>query len=102
MKISTHNGRPLVALAGWDLAVVTEALASHVAQARGRARRAAVLLAAMEALDSSNIRDACACGSPDHHPADCPTAGAGRRLRALPDRREVASPPRRGVHGSPG
>ncbi|MFC1415416.1 hypothetical protein [Streptacidiphilus cavernicola] len=81
MKITMHNGRPVVALTGWDLAVVTEALGAHVAQAGGQARRAAVLLASMEALDSANKRDACTCGSREHHPADCPAAG--RRLRAV-------------------
>lgn len=78
-----HNGRPVVALTGWDLAVVTEALGTHVAQAGGRARRASVLLASMKALDKANIRSACTCGSRKHHPADCPSAAGAHGLRAV-------------------
>ena len=78
-----HNGRPVVALTGWDLAVVTEALGTHVAQADGRVCRASVLLASMRALDKANIRNACTCGSREHHPADCPSGAGVRRLRAV-------------------
>ncbi|XUL89987.1 hypothetical protein ACQ86D_27900 [Streptomyces galilaeus] len=81
MRIIEHGDGPIVAVAGWGIKVVADALRVHV-QIGGASARAATLVAVLGVVTPRLKLRPCVCGSVEHQVADCPERPA-RRLRSV-------------------
>lgn len=81
MRIIEHGDGPIVAVAGWDIKVVADALRVHI-QVGGASVRAATLVAVLDVVMPKLRLQSCVCGSVEHQVADCPERPM-RRLRSV-------------------
>ncbi|MDX3205100.1 hypothetical protein [Streptomyces scabiei] len=71
MRIIEHDDGPIVAVAGWGIKVVVDALRVHV-QVGGASARAATLVAVLDAVTPKLRLQPCVCSSVEHQVAGCP------------------------------
>lgn len=70
MRIIERDDGPIVAVAGWDIKVVADALRVHV-QVGDASARAATLVAVLDVVTPKLRLQPCVCCSVEHQVADC-------------------------------